>query len=72
MSVLSLGTQHLALRSAEDVHEVFRRLGDDVYDPEPFEGDDLDQLDLDDADRETVHRAYVVARLENHTIFSTK
>lgn len=69
MSVLSLGTQHLTLRSAEDVHEVFQRLGYDVYDPEPFEGDDLDQLDLDVADRETVNRAYVVARQDNHTVY---
>jgi adenine-specific DNA-methyltransferase len=69
MSVLSLGTQHLTLRSAEDVHEVFQRLGYDVYDPEPFEGDDLDQLELDDADRETVNRAYVVARRDNHTVY---
>jgi hypothetical protein len=69
MSVLSLGTQHLTLRSAEDVHEVFQRLGYDVYDPEPFEGDDLDQLDLEVADRETVTRAYVVARRDNHTIY---
>lgn len=69
MSVLSLGIQHLTLRSAEDVHEVFQRLGYDVYDPEPFEGDDLDQLDLDDADRETVNRAYVVARRDNHTVY---
>lgn len=69
MSVLSLGIQHLSLRSAEDVHELFQRLGYDVYDPEPFEGDDLDQLDLDEADRETVRRAYVVARRDNHTVY---
>ncbi|MBZ0274590.1 MAG: hypothetical protein K8I60_00510, partial [Anaerolineae bacterium] len=69
MSVLSLGIQHLTLRSAEDVHEVFLRLGYDVYDPEPFEGDDLDQFDLEDADRQTVKRAYVVARRDNHTVY---
>lgn len=69
MSVLSLGAQHLTLRSAEDVYEVFQRLGYDVFDPEPFEGDDLDQLDLDEADRETVNRAYVVARRDNHMIY---
>jgi adenine-specific DNA-methyltransferase len=69
MSVQSLGLQHLALHSAADVHDVFRRLGYDVYDPEPFEGDDLDQLELDEVDRETVQRAYVVARLGNHTVY---
>ncbi|MBZ0298689.1 MAG: Eco57I restriction-modification methylase domain-containing protein [Anaerolineae bacterium] len=69
MSVFSLGTQHLTMRSAEDVHDVFQRLGYDVYDPEPFEGDDLDQLDLDDADRQAVNRAYVVAQRDSHTVY---
>ena len=68
-SLQSLNTQHLAVRSAEDVHDVFSRLGYNVFDPEAFEGEDLEQLELDEADRETVKRAYIVARQDNHTVY---
>jgi type I restriction-modification system DNA methylase subunit len=69
MAVQTLAPQHLSLQSPEDVHEVFRQLGYDAYNPEPFEGDDLDQLELEPADREMVQRAYIVARLDNHTVY---
>ncbi|WP_119071974.1 Eco57I restriction-modification methylase domain-containing protein [Aggregatilinea lenta] len=69
MSIVSLGLQHLALHSAEDVHELFRVLGYDVYDPQPFEGADLDELELDEVDAASVNRAYLVSNLDNHTVY---
>src|SRR5690554_4056484 len=69
MSISSLGFQHLSVRSAADIHELFRLLGYPVYEPEPFEGPDLDELKLDDVDRASVQRAYVVSNLENHSVY---
>ena len=69
MSIVSLGLQHLALHSAEDVHELFRVLGYDVYDPQPFEDADLDELELDEVDAASVKRAYLVSNLDNHTVY---
>lgn len=69
MSVQSLTTNHLALRAADDVFEVFRLLGYEPFEPQPFEGDDLDVLELDAAQREVVQRAYIVARQDNHVVY---
>ncbi|MCL4236955.1 MAG: Eco57I restriction-modification methylase domain-containing protein [Anaerolineae bacterium] len=69
MSISSLGFQHLSVRSAADIHELFRLLGYPVYEPEPFEGPDLDELELDDVDRASVQRAYVVSNLDNHAVY---
>lgn len=69
MSVLSLGIQHLSVNTAEDVHDIFRALGYNVYDPEPFEGDALDELELDEREHAAVQRAYVVANLDHHTVY---
>ena len=70
MSIQSIDTVHLsALQTAEDIHELFRRLGYPVKAPDPFEGDDLDALELSPVDRENVKRAYVVSQLENHIVF---
>lgn len=69
MSISSLGFQHLSLRSAADIHELFRLLGYPVYEPEPFEGPDLDELELDEVDVASVNRAYVVSNLDNHTVY---
>jgi adenine-specific DNA-methyltransferase len=69
MTLTSLGFQHLTLRSAEDVHEMFRLLGYEVYAQEPFEGPDLDDLELDEVDATTVQRAYVVASRDNHAVY---
>lgn len=68
MSVQSLSMQHLSLRSAADVYELLRRLGYPTYDFDPTL-DDLDALDLDDADRAAVKRAYVIARLDGHSVY---
>ena len=32
----SLSFPHIALRNASDVHEMFRRLGYDIAEPDPF------------------------------------
>jgi len=69
MSISSLGFQHLSLRSAADIHELFRLLGYPVYEPEPFEGPDLDELELDEVDVASVNRAYIVSNLDNHTVY---
>ncbi len=69
MSISSLGFQHLSLRSAADIHELFRLLGYPVYEPEPFEGPDLDELELDEVDVASVNRAYVVSNLDNHAVY---
>ncbi len=69
MPVLSIALPHLALHSAIDVHELFRLLGYNSYDPQPFEGDDLDQLEFDEVDRDVVQRAYIIARNDNHTVY---
>ena len=69
MSISSLGFQHLSLRSAADIHELFRLLGYPVYEPEPFEGPDLDELELDEVDVASVNRAYVVSSLDNHAVY---
>ena len=69
MSISSLGFQHLSVRSAADIHELFRLLGYPVYEPEPFEGPDLDELELDEVDVASVNRAYIVSNLDNHTVY---
>jgi len=69
MSVASVSTHHLNVRSAEDVHELFRLLGYDVYSPYAYEGEELEQLELDEVDEEVVERAYVVAERDNHTVW---
>lgn len=69
MSISSLGFQHLSVRSAADIHELFRLLGYPVYEPEPFEGPDLDELELDEVDVASVNRAYVVSNLDNHAVY---
>jgi adenine-specific DNA-methyltransferase len=69
MSVQSLSTNHLALRSSDDIHEIFRLLGYPVDAPYAFEGDELDALDLEAPERETVRRAYIVSRHQSHTVY---
>lgn len=69
MSISSLGFQHLSVRSAADIHALFRLLGYPVYEPEPFEGPDLDELELDEVDVASVNRAYVVSNLDNHAVY---
>jgi very-short-patch-repair endonuclease len=57
------------LHTAQDVHDLFGRLGYPVAQPDAFTGDDLDALDLDPADRANVVRAYIVAQLHTHTVY---
>ncbi len=66
----SLSAPHLnALHTAHDVFELFRLLGYPVDVVDPFEGADLDTFDLDPVDRANIKRAYIVARLNTHTIY---
>jgi hypothetical protein len=70
MAGQSLSIAHLnSLHSATDVHELFRRLGYDVDAPAPFEAGGLDALELDEADRASVARAFIVAQRDGHTIY---
>lgn len=69
MSISSLALPHLSVRSAEDIFEIFRRLGYPVLDPEPFEGPDLDDLELDEADAASVERAYIMSDFDGHTVY---
>jgi adenine-specific DNA-methyltransferase len=70
MAGQSLNIDHLnTLYTASDVHELFRRLGYDVPEPSPFEADALDELELDEADRANVVRAYIIARRDGHTVY---
>lgn len=69
MSVQSLDAIHLRMTSAADLYDVFRRLGYPVDDPYAYEGDDLDAFELPDAERANIRRAYIVARLDGHTVY---
>lgn len=69
MSVASIGRQHLNVRSAEGVHEIFRLLGYDVFEPYPYEGEELEVLELDQVDEDVVERAYVIAERDNYTVW---
>lgn len=70
MAVASIGFQHLTASSPEDIHELFRLLGyPEVYEPAPFEGLGLDELELDEVDAVSVNRAYVVSNLDNHAVY---
>lgn len=52
------------LRSTEGIHSMFERLGYDVYEPEPF---DADQLDMTETDTSNVRAFYIVGKVETHT-----
>lgn len=69
MSIQSINTQHLNLRSAQDVHEIFGLLGYPVDPPYAYEGDDLDAFEFDPADRANVQRVYIVSQVNNHTVY---
>lgn len=70
MSIQSIGIPHLsALQTAQDVHDLFRQLGYPVDALDPFTGADLDTFDLNPVDRANVTRAYIVARLDTHTVY---
>ena len=69
MTVASLTLSDLLIENAADVHRLLRRLGYDAYEPSPFEGTDLDEFELDNADRRAVERAYIVATRGNHSVY---
>ena len=65
----SLSFPHIALRNAADVHEMFRRLGYDIAEPDPFEREELAQFEFDPTDAASVQRVYIVAKRDMHTVY---
>ena len=65
----SLSFPHIALRNAADVHEMFRRLGYDIAEPDPFEREELTQFEFDPTDAVSVQRVYIVAKRDMHTVY---